>query len=146
MKTNTHDLFYLMITVLVIAIVGTYLTKESYIQSVFGQSNNNSFSDANNTIMNNSNEIEENENEVLGIVKNGTFIVTDSKKTLKLTGAFVMEAISPEAKLINLTEYEGKAILVSYHHIDDEWIWAAAITDIADPIVTKVVKELFKIL
>jgi hypothetical protein len=55
-----------------------------------------------------------------------------------------MEAITPDAKLIDLTEYEGKAILVSFRSIDDEWVYAAAITDIADPIITKVVKKVFK--
>jgi hypothetical protein len=56
-----------------------------------------------------------------------------------------MEAITPEAKQIDLTDYEGKAILVSFRQIDDEWIWAAAVTDVADPIVSKIVREVFKI-
>jgi hypothetical protein len=69
---------------------------------------------------------------ITGIVKNGTFIVDDSKKSFKLTEAHIMEAITPEAKQIDLTKYEGKKIKVSYRHSDDKWLYAAHITDARD--------------
>lgn len=69
---------------------------------------------------------------ITGIVKNGTFNVDDSKKSFKLTEAHIMEAITPEAKLIDLTQYEEKKITVSYQHSDDKWLYAAKITDVHD--------------
>ena len=142
---NIKYFFALVITLTVIATLETMSLNESQMQSVFGQSNNTSSMEHNNILMDNTNEMEENENEIIGVVKNGTFIVADLKEPRKLTGTHVVEAITPEAKQIDITEYEGKAILVSYEQIDDEWIWAAAITDIADPILTKVIKKVFEI-
>lgn len=82
--------------------------------------------------------------DIIGIVKDGSFIVAETNETKKLTSVGLVEATTPESGLINLTQYEGKAILVSSPQIsDNEWLFGATIIDIADPIVTKLVKEVF---
>ena len=63
------------------------------------------------------------QSEVLGIVKNGTFIEVETKLPLKLTDVFMQEARSPESGLLNLTQYEGKAVMVSTQRADGEWVW-----------------------
>jgi hypothetical protein len=145
MNAYVKYFFALVITLSVIAILGTMSLKEFQAQHAFGQSNNNSSITDNNIIRDNLNEFEEDKNEIIGLVENGNFIDADSKKILKLTRAHIMEAITPDAKQIDLTDYEGKAILVSFRQIDDEWVYAAAITDVADPILTKVIKKVFEI-
>ena len=83
---------------------------------------------------------------IVGIVKDGSFIVAETNETKKLTSVGLVEATTPESGLINLTQYEGKAILVSSPQIsDNEWIFGATIIDIADPIVTKLVKKVFNL-
>jgi hypothetical protein len=84
--------------------------------------------------------------DIMGIVKDGSFIVVETNETKKLTSIGLVEATTPESGLINLTQYEGKAILVSSPQIsDNEWLFGATIIDIADPIVTKLVKEVFNL-
>ena len=80
---------------------------------------------------------------IIGIVKDGLFIVAETNETKKLTSIAPMEAVTPESGLVNLTQYEGKAILVSSPHVDNEWIFDPTIIDIADPIVTKLVEKVF---
>ena len=83
---------------------------------------------------------------IVGIVKDGSFIVAETNETKKLTSIGLVEAVTPQSGLINLTQYEGKAILVSSPQIsDNEWIFGATIIDIADPIVTKLVKKVFNL-
>jgi hypothetical protein len=84
-----------------------------------------------------------NNSEILGIIKDGSFIVVETNETKKLTSTGIVQAVTPESGLINVTEYEGKAILVSSEHIDNEWIFGATIIDIADPIETKLVEKIF---
>lgn len=84
--------------------------------------------------------------DIIGIVKDGSFIVAETNETKKLTSVGLVEATTPESGLINLTQYEGKAILVSSPQIsDNEWLFGATIIDIADPIVTKLVKDVFNL-
>lgn len=84
--------------------------------------------------------------DIIGIVKDGSFIVAETNETKKLTSVGLVDATTPESGLINITQYEGKAILVSSPQIsDNEWLFGATIIDIADPIVTKLVKEVFNL-
>lgn len=83
---------------------------------------------------------------ILGIIKDGSFIVAETNETKKLTSVGIVEATTPESGLINLTQYEGKAVLVSAQQTsDDEWIWGATIIDTAEPIVTKLIKKVFNL-
>jgi hypothetical protein len=83
---------------------------------------------------------------MLWIVKDGVFILAETNETKKLPSVGLVEATTPDSGLINLTQYEGKAILVSSQSIlDNEWIFGATIIDIADPIVTKLVKEVYNL-
>lgn len=81
--------------------------------------------------------------EVLGIIQNGTFVEAETKLSFKLTNIGILEELLPETGLLNLSNYEGKVILVSNQKINDEWIWSAKITDIANPILTKIFKKIF---
>jgi hypothetical protein len=81
--------------------------------------------------------------QVLGIVRNGSFVSADTKNTMLLTTVHVQEARTPESGKIDLHEYEGKAILVSCQQISDEIVYAAEVTNMAGPILTLVVKRIF---
>ena len=104
--------------------------------------NNNSIIDEN---MVNTDKINflSNQSELLGIVKNGTFIEVETKFPLNLTDVFIQEARPPESGLLNLTQYEGKAIMVSTQRADGEWVWGAEVTEVASPLLTKVIKKVF---
>ena len=115
-----RNLQYLTIFVSILFVMSISLFNLSDKQSlgtVFAQiSNNNSLSNGNNTNTDKINDLL-NQNQVLGIVKNGTFIEVETKLPLKLTDVFMQEARSPESGLLNLTHYEGKAILVSTQRV-----------------------------
>ena len=81
--------------------------------------------------------------EVLGIIKNGTFIEAETKLSFKLTNIGLLDELLPETGLLNLSNYEGKVIRVSNEKIDNEWIWDANITDLTDPMLTKIFKKKF---
>lgn len=109
--------------------------------SVFAQSTNKSFIDENTA----TDKIDYllNQSGLLGIVKNGTFIEVETKMPLKLTDVFMQEARTPESGLLNLTQYEGKAIMVLNQQADDEWVWGSEVNEVAGPILTKVIKKAF---
>jgi hypothetical protein len=90
-----------------------------------------------------SDNIDQNEN-VLGIVNNGSFIIVETNDSKKLTSISMQEGAPPESGLIDLIQYEGKAILVStYPQVGEgEWLWRANITDIGSPITSKIVKKI----
>ncbi len=81
---------------------------------------------------------------IIGLVKDGNFYTRSPEPEISaptlLTEIRVMESISPEARKLNLTEYEGKAIAVQGHNQGDV-IYEASIIDVAGPIVTVLVKQ-----
>jgi hypothetical protein len=79
----------------------------------------------------------------LGIIKNGAFIEAETKLSFKLTNIGLLDELLPESGLSNLSNYEGKVIRVSNEKIDNEWIWDAKITDLTDPMLTKIFKKKF---
>jgi hypothetical protein len=54
----------------------------------------------------------------------------------------MQESVPPDAREIDLAEYEGRAIMVSGHD-DGSWIYSASVIDEAGPILTAVVEQLF---
>jgi hypothetical protein len=54
----------------------------------------------------------------------------------------MQEAMPPEARELNLAEYEGQAIMVCGHD-GGGWIYSAEIIDVAGPILTAVVQQVF---
>lgn len=109
--------------------------------------NNKYLTENNKTIIDKLNKIKDikNQREILGIIKNGTFIEAETKLPLKLTNIGIVDELLPENGLLNLTKYEGKAIMVSNQLIDIEWIWGAKITEVGDLILAKVVKKVFNL-
>ncbi len=61
---------------------------------------------------------------------------------VRLTRIAVMEVIPPEAREVNLTEYENTAIMV-HGLLMGEWICRAEVIDAAGPILTAVVQQVF---
>jgi hypothetical protein len=86
------------------------------------------------------------EHQVLGIVRDAQFhrLPPDPSFDLpaRLTRINVMEAVPPESREIDLSEYEGKAIMVAGHD-QGGWIYSAEVIDEAGPILTAVVEKVF---
>ena len=127
---------------LIFLISFNFINKISLDTTVFAQISTNSIIDENNVNTDKINFLST-QSEVLGIVKNGTFIEVETKLPLKLTDVFMQEARSPESGLLNLTQYEGKAVMVSTQRADGEWVWGAEVTEVASPLLTKVIKKAF---
>jgi hypothetical protein len=83
---------------------------------------------------------------IIGVVKNGNFYSLSSEPKLSaptlLTEIRIMESVPPEARALNLTEYEGKAIAVSGLN-QGTVINEASIIDVGGPIVTALVQKAF---
>lgn len=87
----------------------------------------------------------------LGIVKDGRFSILLPRLqccTVRLTRIIKPASIAEELVIsheINLAEYEGKAIMVSGALPEHKgWLYEATVIDQSGPILTEVVKELFK--
>mgnify|MGYP001817873980 CR=1 FL=1 len=85
-------------------------------------------------------------NQFLGIVQLGRFQVLSpdhaAGEAVRLTGIQMQEAVPPETREVDLTEYEGKALMVGGHNAGG-WIYSAHIVESAGPILTAVVKQVF---
>ena len=118
----------------------------SFFNSAYAVSSNNKY--MNDYIMTITDKIKkvhdiQSQREILGIIKNGTFIEAETKVSFKLTNIGILEQLLPETGLLNISNYEEKVILVSNQKINNEWIWGAKITDVANPILTKIFKKIF---
>lgn len=87
----------------------------------------------------------------LGLVENGRFSILMPRPqccTVKLTRIVKPASISEDLTAsheINLSEYEGKAIMVTGVLPEHRgWLYEANVIDQASSILTEVVKELFK--
>ena len=81
----------------------------------------------------------------LGMVKNGEFQGVWPKGTtnipFKLTTISMVTGMAPEGAKLDLSQYEGCAIMVQGHR--DRWIYDARIIDNAGCILTTVVQHIF---
>jgi hypothetical protein len=82
-------------------------------------------------------------NQILGIIKDGSFFSTETKKMMTLTTVHMQEARSRESGKIDLSQYEGKAILVSYQQISDDWVWGTEIIETAGLILALLIRKVF---
>lgn len=87
----------------------------------------------------------------LGVVKSGRFSILLPRPqccTVKLTRIAKPASIAEElvaSHEINLGEYEGQAIMASGVLPEHKgWLYEASVIDHAGPILTEVVKEIFK--
>ena len=85
-------------------------------------------------------------NETLGVVRDGRFhpVAAEGLPNLpvRLTAIRMQEAIAPEAGELDLSDYEGRAIMV--RGLDaGGWVYSAAVVDHAGPILTAVVERVF---
>lgn len=82
----------------------------------------------------------------LGIVDSNKFqpLETDSSldSSVRLTRISVVAGASPASDEIDLTEYDGNAIMVEGTP-SGEWIFDAEVVDKAGPILTEVVRRVF---
>ncbi len=90
-------------------------------------------------------------NKFLGIVQGGRFSILMPRPqccTVRLTRISKPASIAEElvaSHEINLTEYEGKAIMVNGVLPEHKgWLYEANVVDQASPILTAVVEELFR--
>jgi hypothetical protein len=83
-------------------------------------------------------------NQFLGIVTDGSLksLRPALSPGKRLTAIAMQEAITPEARELNLDEYEGKVIMVRGHD-GGGWIYSAEVIDVAEPILTAVVQQVF---
>ena len=81
--------------------------------------------------------------EVLGIVANAQFISADTRKPIEVTEAQMQEAVDPQAKLVDLSKYEGKAILIRCQTNDGDFLWGSNVVSTAGPILTTLFKKVF---
>ncbi len=82
----------------------------------------------------------------LGVVRDGRFhcLFPESAagEARRFTRIDPTEAVAPETEELNLTRYEGQAIIVSGIP-GDAWIASAGVIDTAGPILTAVVEKAF---
>ena len=83
--------------------------------------------------------------EVLGIVANAQFISADTRKPIEVTEAQMQEAVDPHAKLVDLSKYEGKAILIRCQTNDGSFLWGSNVVSTAGPILTALFKKVFEL-
>ena len=81
--------------------------------------------------------------EVPGIVIIAQFISADTRQPIEVTEAQMQDAIDPHAKLVDLSKYEGKAILISCQTNDGSFLWGSNVVSVAGAILTTVVKKVF---
>lgn len=80
----------------------------------------------------------QNDDSFVGFVQHGRFLrltpCEPVQQEVRLTSISMETAISPEAKELDLSQYEGKVIVVCGHD-GGEWIYSATIAEIAPPLV-----------
>ena len=85
---------------------------------------------------------------ILGAVNGGRFVPLETVPTageleeLRLTSIAMQEARSPESGELDLSPYEGSALLV-HGRKDSGWVYSAEVIDQAGPILTTVVLQVF---
>ena len=82
----------------------------------------------------------------LGIVVDAQFQILDPRPegtgAIRLTAIQMQMSVKPESKELDLSQYEGRAIMVQGHG-GGGWIYEAQVTDQAGPILTAVVGRVF---
>ena len=88
---------------------------------------------------------EQGRSEVLGLVLNGQFISAETRKPIEVSEAQMQEAVDPQAKLVDLSKYEGKAILIRCQTNDGSFLWGSNVVSTAGPILTALFKKVFEL-
>jgi hypothetical protein len=82
----------------------------------------------------------------LGIVQDGKFQrlqpAPGSGGPARFTSIQPQQAVAPESGELDLTQHEGRAIMIRGHE-QGEWVFSAEVVEEAGPILTAVVQELF---
>ena len=83
--------------------------------------------------------VKQENSKILGIVKSGEFIPVWPEKSVvdfvRLTKIQMQEARSPESGELDLSKYEGQAIMVNGNGGGGGWVYNARIVDAAGPIL-----------
>ena len=87
--------------------------------------------------------------EYIGIIKDGSFMALSPESVagmrLRLTRAAMQASFPPEHEELDLTEYEGRAIMIRGHGGGGEWVWSTEVIDVAGPILTETVRKFFAV-
>jgi len=82
----------------------------------------------------------------IGLVRDGRFMLLAPRSALggwvRLTSMPMQAAQPPDSAELDLSEYEGTAIMVSGRDAGG-WIYSARVVSMAGPILTAVVQEVF---
>lgn len=68
--------------------------------------------------------------------------LADGGGTTRLTGISIQMSVPPQSQQCDLSEYEGRGVMVQGHD-GGGWIYDAHVIDHAGPILTAVVKRVF---
>ena len=72
------------------------------------------------------------------------FSALDTKSPMILgTSVMMQEARTPESGIIELHQYEGQILLISFQQSYDEIVWGAEIVDVIGPNSTMIIKKSF---
>jgi hypothetical protein len=81
----------------------------------------------------------------LGLVREGRFSHLNPGKgyppSVRVTEVAPQESVPPDSKEIDLSEHEGRAILISGDG-QGEWIYSASVVEVASEILTFVVQQM----
>jgi len=82
--------------------------------------------------------------EFLGIVRQGAFHLLAPRGAMapRFTSIQMQEARAPESGELDLSGYEGRAIVISGHD-GGGWVYSAGVTEAAGPVLTAVVVSAF---
>jgi hypothetical protein len=81
--------------------------------------------------------------EALGLVVKAQIISADTRQPINVTEEQMQDAIDPRAKLVDLSKYEGRAILISCQTNDGSFLWGSNLISTTGPILTGIVKKVF---
>ena len=125
MKHIKYFLLFVSFLFLISILLYSSLNNSFFISAYAVSSNNKYMNDYNMTTTDKIKKVHDiqSQREILGIIKNGTFIEAETKVSFKLTNIGILEQLLPETGLLNISNYEGKVILVSNQKINNEWIW-----------------------
>ena len=84
---------------------------------------------------------------LIGVVRGGAFYILaptgSAGLPTRLTGMAMQESVAPESKEIDLSAYEGSAILVRGHD-GGGWIYKAEVIDQGGPLLTEIAEQVFQ--
>jgi hypothetical protein len=83
--------------------------------------------------------------EMLGLVRNGRFVRLSREglgDEVALTTIAVQEAVAPEARRLDLSDAEGRIVMVHGRGGGGGWLYESAVAEVAGPGITRAALDL----